>query len=84
MAQVPDIVRQMAESMATTVPQAAALGFRLISVDVGRGSIEAPWREDLVGDGTHPSDSGRKKVAELLLEFFKTDANAKTWFVKKS
>jgi uncharacterized protein (TIGR00369 family) len=50
MAQVPDIVRQMAESMATTVPQAAALGFRLISVDVGRGSIEAPWREDLVGD----------------------------------
>jgi uncharacterized protein (TIGR00369 family) len=50
MAQVPDIVRQMAQSMATTVPQAAALGFRLISVDVGRGSIEAPWREDLVGD----------------------------------
>jgi uncharacterized protein (TIGR00369 family) len=36
--------------MATTVPQAAALGFRLISVEVARGSIEAPWREDLVGD----------------------------------
>ena len=50
MAEVPDIVRQMAESMATMVPQAAALGFRLISVEVGRGSIEAPWREDLVGD----------------------------------
>ena len=36
--------------MATTVPQAAALGFRLVSVSAGRGSIEAPWREDLVGD----------------------------------
>ena len=44
------IIRQMAEHMATTVPQAASLGFRLVSVDVGRGSIQAPWREDLVGD----------------------------------
>ena len=50
MAQVPEIVRQMAEHMATTVPQAASLGFKLVSVDVGRGSIRAPWREDLVGD----------------------------------
>ncbi len=50
MAQVPDIVRQMAEHMATTVPQAASLGFQLVSVDVGRGSIRAPWRADLVGD----------------------------------
>jgi len=40
----------MAEQMATTVPQAASLGFRLVSVDIGRGSIQAPWREDLVGD----------------------------------
>lgn len=40
-------------------------------------------RNDLVTDGTHPSDSGRKKVAEQLLSFFKTDANAQTWFVKK-
>jgi len=50
MADVPDIIRQMAEHMATTVPQAASLGFRLVSVDIGRGSIMAPWREDLVGD----------------------------------
>jgi uncharacterized protein (TIGR00369 family) len=50
MADVPEIVRQMAEHMATTVPQAASLGFKLVSVDVGRGSIRAPWREDLVGD----------------------------------
>jgi hypothetical protein len=40
-------------------------------------------REDLSpSDGTHPSNSGRKKVADLLLQFFKTDPTAKTWFVK--
>jgi hypothetical protein len=30
-------------------------------------------------DGTHPSESGRKKVAELLLKFFKTEPTAR-WF----
>jgi len=50
MSEVPDAVRQMAEHMAATVPQAASLGFRLVSVDVARGSIEVPWRDDLVGD----------------------------------
>jgi lysophospholipase L1-like esterase len=39
-------------------------------------------REDLGSDGTHPSPIGRQKVANLLLTFFKTDANAKQWFVK--
>ncbi len=39
-------------------------------------------RGDFVGDGTHPSDSGRAKVAQLLLTFFKTDATARTWFTK--
>jgi len=38
---------------------------------------------DLSGDGTHPSDSGRQKVADLLLKFFKTDPFAKPWFVNK-
>ena len=37
---------------------------------------------DFSGDGTHPSASGRQKVADMLLSFFKTDANAKTWFAK--
>ncbi len=38
-------------------------------------------REDFRADGTHPSDdSGRKKVAQQLLTFFKTDPNARTWF----
>jgi hypothetical protein len=41
-------------------------------------------REDLGPDGTHPSDSGRQKVAELLLTFFKTDATARPWFVGRA
>ncbi len=41
-------------------------------------------REDCAGDGTHPSTSGRQKVAELLLKFFKADATAKGWFVKST
>jgi hypothetical protein len=40
-------------------------------------------RADLSSDGTHPSDSGRKKVADMLLKFFKTDSLARSWFVKK-
>ena len=39
-------------------------------------------RKDLAGDGTHPTASGQQKVAGMLLNFFKADANAKTWFVK--
>ena len=38
-------------------------------------------RDDLGGDGTHPSATGARKVAKQLLEFFKTDATAKSWFV---
>lgn len=40
-------------------------------------------REDLVGDGTHPSQSGRQKVADRLLKFFQTDSLASTWYLKK-
>jgi hypothetical protein len=36
---------------------------------------------DLADDGTHPSASGRQKVAGLLLEFLKTDPTAREWFV---
>jgi len=38
-------------------------------------------REDLERDGTHPSPSGRGKVAQMLLTFFKSDPNAQRWFV---
>jgi len=40
-------------------------------------------REDLAGDGTHPSPtSGREKVATLLLKFLKGDPNARGWFCR--
>lgn len=46
---------------------------------------ELIWeRKDFADDGVHPSDSGRKKVADMLLKFFKSDSLAKPWFVKAS
>lgn len=36
-------------------------------------------REDLAADGMHPSNSGREKVARMLLDFLKTDPTAKPW-----
>lgn len=38
---------------------------------------------DLEVDGTHPSESGRQKVAALLLKFFQTDPLASSWYLKK-
>lgn len=50
---------------------------------VPRSSDGLVWnREDLAADGTHPSSSGRQKVAEMLLNFFKTDPLASKWFVE--
>ena len=40
--------------------------------------------EDFTSDYTHPGNSGRRKVAEPLLKFFKTDSLTKLWFVKPS
>ena len=40
------------------------------------------WQQaDFGPDGTHPSPSGRRKVADMLLRFFKTDSTAKGWFL---
>lgn len=39
---------------------------------------------DAAPDGTHPSPSGRGKVAGLLLRFFKTDRTARSWFVRET
>ena len=36
---------------------------------------------DFSADGTHPSSSGRQKVAQLLLQFLRTDATAREWFL---
>ncbi|WP_395735674.1 hypothetical protein [Prosthecobacter sp.] len=39
-------------------------------------------KEDLGPDGTHPSNSGREKVAKQLLKFYATSPLAKSWFAK--
>jgi len=38
----------------------------------------------VASDRTHPSANGQKKVADLLLNFLKTDLTARNWFLKKS
>jgi hypothetical protein len=40
-------------------------------------------RDDLARDGTHPSETGRDKVARVMLDFYKTDPLAKPWFVRR-
>ncbi|MEO6458455.1 MAG: hypothetical protein ABIO92_09330 [Chloroflexia bacterium] len=37
---------------------------------------------DFQNDGTHPSTSGRQKVATMLLNFFKTNESARPWFLR--
>ncbi|MEO7723382.1 MAG: hypothetical protein ABIU29_01645 [Chthoniobacterales bacterium] len=39
--------------------------------------------KDLQGDFTHPAANGVAKVADQLLDFFKTDPTATSWFLKK-
>ncbi|MFB3829251.1 MAG: hypothetical protein ACE15B_20960 [Bryobacteraceae bacterium] len=40
-------------------------------------------RQDSGPDGTHPSMSGREKVAKLLLDFLKREPTSRGWFVKQ-
>jgi hypothetical protein len=40
-------------------------------------------RKDLADDGVHPSQSGRQKVADMLLKFFQSDPITSQWYVKK-
>ena len=49
-----------------------------------RKTDKLTWeRKDLSEDGVHPSKLGGQKVANLLLEFFKNETGAKSWFVKQ-
>jgi hypothetical protein len=38
--------------------------------------------DEFADDGTHPGDPARDKVADMLLDFFKTDETAKVWFLE--
>jgi hypothetical protein len=37
---------------------------------------------DFVGDGTHQSPSGQRKVGKLLIEFFRSDSTTRPWFLR--
>ncbi len=37
---------------------------------------------DLQSDGTHPSATGRQKVAQMLFDFVRTDATAREWYLQ--
>lgn len=37
--------------------------------------------DELQADGTHPSPTGARKVAQMLLEFFRTDVTAREWYL---
>ncbi len=37
--------------------------------------------DEFADDGTHPGDPARDKVANMLLDFFKTDETARVWFL---
>lgn len=37
---------------------------------------------ELQSDGTHPSAAGQQKVAEMLLDFVRTDATAREWYAR--
>ena len=50
-----------------------------------RRSDGLTWRRgDLTEDGVHPTDTGQRKVADLLLAFFSSDPLAKQWFTVPS
>jgi uncharacterized protein (TIGR00369 family) len=61
----PQFVLGVAEAMATGAPHAADLGFRFVAAAPGHGTIEVPWREDLVGDPDHQVIAGGVVTALL-------------------
>lgn len=49
----------------------------------GRKLDKLVWeRGDFVGDGVHPSQTGREKVSKLLLDYFTSSPLAKSWFAR--
>ena len=50
-----------------------------------RKTDQLVWLKEDVSpkDGTHPSDSGREKIANLLLEFLHNNPLASSWYLAK-
>jgi uncharacterized protein (TIGR03437 family) len=56
----------------------------LWAAGMGTRSDGLSWAcSDFGPDGTHPSDSGRGKVARMLLDFFKSDPTTRPWFLAR-
>lgn len=48
----------------------------------GDGALQFE-ESDFANDGTHPSPAGQRKVADALLDFFKTDTTTRGWFLAR-
>jgi lysophospholipase L1-like esterase len=50
----------------------------------GRKIDSLAWKQDdtVPTDGTHPSNTGREKVGQALVDFFKSDPTTQSWFLK--
>ena len=69
-----------------TQPQSAWLGWGPYFWTEGAKPREdgVTWlQSDYQTDGVHPSNSGRIKVANMLLQFFSTDPTTAPWFLKQ-
>ena len=79
----PVTFRQLADWRGVFAPCAAEFPLPPLTSAPGDSSDKA---ENLApGDGTHPAmPEGARKVAKLLLNFFKTDPFAKRWFTADS
>ena len=89
-------IEQMASGGSLVDPRAGDLNFGTAAPWVAWGpylwadgesarSDGLTWsRTDFEGDGTHPSQAGEQKVAEMLLDFFTTSPFATPWFLSGS
>lgn len=80
----------MAEWVSPDAPAWHEADRRLAAANVSAGQVQVAWVKfanklpsgSLHEHGRNPSESGRRKVAAMLLDFFTTDALARSWFAK--
>jgi len=84
-AQVSIVWVKQADAGLTSQAPWVARGPCLWADGIGPRSAGLTWAcSDLSGtNGAHPSASGQKKVAALLLDFIRTDPTAREWFLKQ-